>query len=59
MLIGFFEIDVGMGNSATPEFEGMRIAAMQDMNNDKLIDLVTLNSAANLITVFYFNSATE
>ena len=57
MNIGFYEIDVGLGPST--DFEGMRIAAMQDMNNDKLIDLITLNSDANVITVFYFSDATK
>ena len=58
-VIGFFEIDVGLSNSTSSDFEGMRIAAMQDMNNDKLIDLITVNSASDLITVYYFNSATN
>jgi len=29
------------------------------MNNDKLIDLITINSDANVITVFYFSDATK
>lgn len=32
----------------------MRIMALQDMNNDNLIDLVTINTAANAVTVYYF-----
>lgn len=50
---------MGLPSANSIDFEGIRIAAMQDMNNDKLIDLVTVNAAADLITVYYFNSATH
>ena len=33
----------------------MRILAIADMNNDKYDDLVTLNSAGNVVTVRYFD----
>lgn len=36
----------------------MRILAIADMNNDKYDDLITLNSAGNVVTVRYFNKET-
>jgi len=50
---------VGLASDQSLDFEGMRITAMQDMNNDKLIDLITVNSASNVITVYYFSDATK
>jgi len=53
-LIGFYNCDVGLGEST----DGMRILAIADMNNDKYDDLITLNSAGNVVTVRYFNKET-
>ena len=50
-LIGFNNCGVGLGTST----DGMRILAIADMNNDKYDDLITLNSAGNVVTVRYFN----
>lgn len=39
-------------------FDGHRIMAIQDMNNDKFVDLITLNEAADTVTVHYFDEYT-
>ncbi len=52
LYLGYYDIDVGL--SKDDLFQGMRILALQDMNNDNLIDLVTINTAANAATVYYF-----
>ena len=44
---------MGLGDSTT--FDGQLIMAIQDMNNDKLVDLVTLNTERNEVTVNYFD----
>jgi hypothetical protein len=38
---------------------GTRILAINDVNNDKLDDLITSNSDGTVITVFYYNAETQ
>ena len=40
--VGYYNIDMGLSISDS-NFDGDRIMAIQDMNNDKYADLVTLN----------------
>lgn len=49
---------MGLDSEAT-EFDGQRIIAIQDMNNDKQADLITINTDATTITVHYFNEADQ
>jgi hypothetical protein len=38
---------------------GTRILAINDVNNDKLDDLITSNADGTVITVFYYNAETQ
>lgn len=49
--VGFYDVDVGLGTST----DGIRILAISDINNDKYDDLITLNSANNIVTIRYFD----
>ena len=42
-------------NVPTVSATGNRIMAINDVNNDKLDDLITSNTEGNILTVYYFN----
>jgi len=44
---GYFPVNVGLPGPETPDFNGERIAAIGDLNDDKWMDLVTCNEAGN------------
>lgn len=48
--LGYYEVDVGLPNATA----GMRIMAIADLNNDKLNDLITVDSSAQTVTVYYY-----
>lgn len=49
---------MGLNEPEMKEFDGERIAAMGDLNDDKWMDLVTCNEAGNQITVHFYNDKT-
>ena len=46
-MIGFYNVDIGLPSTMTPNpnqtFNGLRIFAVGDLNNDKMNDLVTVS----------------
>lgn len=53
---GYYEVDVGLPAEAP---EGLRIMAMNDMNNDKTTDLVTISADSTTVTVYYFDEGQQ
>ena len=53
MISGYYEVDVGLPDSPG----GMRIMGIADVNNDKLNDLITVDSTAQQVTIYYYNDA--
>lgn len=51
-------MNAGLPTIDTPGFEGLRIMAVGDLNNDNKLDLVAANADATELTAFYFNSDT-
>ena len=51
LLAGYYDVDVGLPETT----DGMRIMAIADLNNDKLNDLVTVDSSAQTVTVYYYS----
>ena len=51
---GYYDVDVGLPSGGT----GLRVMSISDLNNDKLNDLVMINSAGDTVTVYYFDDAT-
>lgn len=49
---------MGLETSDNSSFDGQRIMAITDMNNDNQIDLVTVNSDSDAVTVHYFDDTT-
>ena len=41
-IVGYYEVDVGLPDASA----GMRIMAIADLNNDKLNDLVSVDSSS-------------
>lgn len=42
MQIGFYQVDVGFEDATNPSFEGAKMMAIGDLNNDKLNDFITV-----------------
>ena len=52
---GFYEIKSGLKD---PNFEGMKVVAFGDLNNDMHVDVVTLNADMDTFTVHYYDPVT-
>ena len=48
-----------MGLPTEADEDGTRIMSIQDMNNDKLNDLITIDTTGTTITVYYFDDSTS
>ena len=53
--VGYYDVNVGLPENA----EGLRIMSIGDLNNDKLNDLVMLDSTGTIGTVYYFDDSTS
>lgn len=53
--LGYLPLNVDI---PTVTATGNRILAINDLNNDKLDDLITSNADGSVITVFYYDAAT-
>lgn len=53
---GYLPLNVGL---PTVSATGNRILAINDVNNDKLDDLITSNSDGSVITVYYWVAETQ
>ena len=51
--IGYYEVDVGLPANG----EDLRIMGIADLNNDKLNDLIMIDSAGSTGTVYYFDDS--
>lgn len=49
---------MGLHKPDHPNFDGMRVMAISDMNNDKYNDLITLSTDSMTVSVYYFNKET-
>lgn len=59
MYIGFYSVDVGLKSSLSDpsqNFNGNKIFALGDLNNDKLNDIVTVSDDQKSFQPYYFNA---
>ena len=53
--LGFYNVDVGLGNSQdTADFQGLKLFAMGDLNNDKMNDIVTVNANQTAFRAWFY-----
>ena len=53
MLLGYYDVDVGLPDTAA----GLRVMSIGDLNNDKMNDMVTIDNAAQKVTIFYYSES--
>ena len=53
IILGYYEVDVGLPLNG----QGLRVMSIADLNNDKLNDLVMIDSTGTKATVYYFDDS--
>ncbi len=51
--LGYYDVDVGLPDTQA----GLRVMSIQDLNNDKMNDMITIDDAAQKVTIFYFSES--
>ncbi len=52
-MLGYYDVDVGLPDTQA----GLRVMSIGDLNNDKMNDMVTIDNAAQKVTIFYYSES--